>query len=273
MANQTDERANIQLTAQGVWTLPVLGAESITYYRGEAIAVDNSTGIASKELDGDTDVQFCGVLQRTTVVPASSHAEYAARRQLICKRDGAVSFTANATPDATWLFQKVWFSDNQTVRLDPADARYPVFAGRVVGIPGMVGCGQLGSTEVLVAIGDAVNQGNTQETGELRVNVGTLAASGSTQANAIANAAISKSFTQVTGADNAKGVALPTPVAGQIYIVKVASAAGSYVCVYPQSGGAINAVTANSPYNTAAVGSVAFIAWNATQWYTLPLAG
>lgn len=106
----------------------------------------------------------------------------------------------------------------------------------------------------------------------LFIDVGTVAASGSTQANAIADAPITKSFTLVSAADNAKGVALPTGTAGQICIIK-SGVSGSTVQVYPQSACAINLLTANTAYNTAANGAVAFVAYNATQWYSIPLAG
>lgn len=132
--------------------------------------------------------------------------------------------------------------------------------------------GQMGVGGQLDASGGVVGSLSTGASGTLKVSVGSVDASGSTQANAIANAAITKVFTLATNTDNAKGIALPAAVAGDVRIVK-SGTAGSTVQVYPQVNAAINALGANNAYNTAAVGSVAFIAYNTTQWYTIPLAG
>lgn len=280
MANQTEARMTLLVDGGGLASQPVLALQSTSWYRGAAVGVllessggETDVGYASKTFSGAVHLKFMGVMKRNITVPASTDAMFAVKRQLPLKKDGAVVFLASA-PDITWVGQRVWFTDDQTVSLTPPTYTYPVYAGRVLGVSTMTGFTQLSTSEVLVDISDAVNMFSShfRNTGELKVNVGDLAATGSTQANAIANAPIVKTFTIVNTANNVAGVALPTPVAGQIYIVKVATA-GSTAFVYPQASGTINALSPNAGYNTAAAGSVAFIAKNATQWYTLPLAG
>lgn len=279
MANQAANRASLMMDGLAMASLPVYALQSTEWYRGAAVGIiltGTNEGYAGNTFDGTIPMVFAGVLKRRVTVPASSAQYYDQLRNLPLKRDGAVVFNAVTTagnstiPDATWLWKKVYFVSDNEVSLT-APAGFPIVAGRVIGINGRIGTSQVGSTEVLVAISDAVYANASAE--EDYLSVGTLAASGSNQANAIANAPITKEFTQVTGADNAKGIALPTAVPGMVRRVKVSAAAGSTCLVYPQSGAAINAITANSAYTTAAVGAVDFIAFNSTQWYTMPLAG
>jgi predicted RecA/RadA family phage recombinase len=99
-----------------------------------------------------------------------------------------------------------------------------------------------------------------------RIPVATVAAAGSVQGDA---AALSEGFNLVTGADDAKGVVLPAAVAGMRVIIKVGD--GADLKVWPASGDAINALSANSAMTV--VDDVCFelIAFDATTWYTLPL--
>ena len=103
-------------------------------------------------------------------------------------------------------------------------------------------------------------------TGNQVVPVTTVAAAGSDQAGA---AALSAGFNYVTGADDAKGVKLPTAVAGTIVIIKVGP--GADLKVYPNTSDKINDGTANAAITV--VDDVCFmlIAKDATDWYTLPL--
>ncbi len=95
-----------------------------------------------------------------------------------------------------------------------------------------------------------------------------VAATGNDQAGA---APITTGFTLVSGADDTKGVKLPTAVAGLVCIVK-SSVADKILKVYPFSGDAINAIAANSAISLASGPTIAaFIAYDATTWYTLPL--
>lgn len=96
----------------------------------------------------------------------------------------------------------------------------------------------------------------------------TVAATGSDQAGA---AAITTGFALVSGADDAKGVKLPTAVAGLQCIIK-SSVAGKILKVYPFSGDAINALAGDAAISLASGPTAAmFIAYDATTWYTLPL--
>ena len=98
------------------------------------------------------------------------------------------------------------------------------------------------------------------------IPVATVAAAGSDQAGA---ALLSAGFNYVTGADDAKGVKLPTAVAGTIVIIKVGP--GADLKVYPNTSDKINDGLANAAITV--VDDVCFmlIAKDATDWYTLPL--
>jgi predicted RecA/RadA family phage recombinase len=89
---------------------------------------------------------------------------------------------------------------------------------------------------------------------------------------AIGNAnAVGEGFQVVTGADDTAAVILPTAVAGAQVIIKSTTAAKNLI-VFPAVGAQINNVGANNAYNMVAdEGCSMFIAYNATQWYTLPL--
>ena len=105
--------------------------------------------------------------------------------------------------------------------------------------------------------------------GNLVVASATVAAAGSTNADA---AAVVGGFTLVTAGDATKGVILTAPVAGTVVIIKNADAANAVLKVYPNSGAAINALTATTgAYSMAAKTSMMLVAYSATQWYTLPL--
>lgn len=95
----------------------------------------------------------------------------------------------------------------------------------------------------------------------------TVAAAGSDNTDA---AVIDVGFTLVTGANDTKGVKLPTAAAGKICIIKVGD--GADLKVYPNTGDAINKGTVTTGSITV-VDDVCFmlIAHDATDWYTLPL--
>lgn len=103
----------------------------------------------------------------------------------------------------------------------------------------------------------------------LVVKSATVAATGSSNTDA---AAVAGGFTLVTAADATKGVILPTPVAGTVVIIKNADAANAILKIYPNSGAAINALTATTgAYSIAAKTSTILVAYSATQWYSIPL--
>lgn len=169
MANLTDNRLHAMIDGIGMASLPVAALASTTWYRGAAVGVtlDSATaaniGYATGTLDGTIPAIFAGVMKRKIVVPASTDAAYATKRQLPLKRDGAVVFNAvttagnAATPDASWLWKKVFFVTDNEVSLTPPSQAYPLYAGRVIGINGGLGMGLVGSTEVLVSIAEAVD--------------------------------------------------------------------------------------------------------------------
>lgn len=92
--------------------------------------------------------------------------------------------------------------------------------------------------------------------------VSTLACAGSTQTDA---AAITSSIVTVTGADATKGVILPACQPGDS--VKIyTSAATNALNVYPPSGAAINAASANAAYSQTAQTAHMFTCVSSTQW-------
>lgn len=101
-----------------------------------------------------------------------------------------------------------------------------------------------------------------------RFPTATVAATGSVQGDA---AAIGEGFTLVTGADATKGALLPSAVAGMCCIVKNSDAANAVLKIWPASGDAVNALSANAAFSIAAKTSVVLIALDATTWYSTPL--
>jgi hypothetical protein len=100
----------------------------------------------------------------------------------------------------------------------------------------------------------------------LFLGVSTVTATGSAQTDA---AALGSAFTLVNGADGTKGVILPVAEPGQVIIVK--NGAAAILRIYPASGAAVNALSANASYNIAASTATMLVAYSATQWYSLPL--
>jgi hypothetical protein len=103
--------------------------------------------------------------------------------------------------------------------------------------------------------------------GGVRLPVTAVAATGSTQANA---AALAEGLNVVSAADGTKGVKLPTAVAGATVIVK--NTAAGALLIYPATGAAINAISANGSYSITNLTSTMLVASSATQWYSVPLA-
>ena len=94
----------------------------------------------------------------------------------------------------------------------------------------------------------------------------TVAAAGSTQANA---AAIATGFTLVSGADATKGILLPAAAAGLTCVIK--NNAAAVLKVWPASGDAINAIAVDSNYVLASLTSTLLVAYDSTTWYSVPL--
>ncbi len=102
--------------------------------------------------------------------------------------------------------------------------------------------------------------------GAVRRAVTTVAATGSTQANA---AQLIEGFNAVTAADATKGVLLPAATPGAEVIVK--NVAAAILKIWPASGDQVNAVTVDNAFSIAASTSVLLIAYDTTTWYSVPL--
>jgi len=103
-------------------------------------------------------------------------------------------------------------------------------------------------------------------TGAIRLPVTAAAAAGTTQANATA---LAEGLNVVSAADGTKGVRLPTAVAGATVIVK--NTAAGALLIYPATGAAINAISANGSYSITNLTSSLLVASSTTQWYSVPL--
>lgn len=118
---------------------------------------------------------------------------------------------------------------------------------------------QLGISGADTFVGDKVF------TGVIKFSREAIAAAGSAASDA---AALTKQVNLVTGADGAKGVALPAAAAGiSIYIVNTSATAN--LLVYPVNGGNdnINSLAEDLPYSMSPGQESWFIASSATQWY------
>jgi len=118
---------------------------------------------------------------------------------------------------------------------------------------------------VTINSGKAVLQTMTVTTG-VRMVVTAVAAAGTNQATA---AALAEGLNVVSAADGTKGVKLPTAVAGATVVVK--NTAAGALKIYPATGAAINAVSANGSYDITNLTSTMLVASSATQWYSVPL--
>jgi hypothetical protein len=90
-----------------------------------------------------------------------------------------------------------------------------------------------------------------------------VAAAGTTQGTATALTAVINAVTTGSG-----GVALPVATAGAHQYVR--NSLTSALSLYPASGAAINALTANAPITVPADTTALLVAVTATQWYTVP---
>lgn len=95
------------------------------------------------------------------------------------------------------------------------------------------------------------------------IQIGNVAAAGTTQATA---GALSEGRTVVTAADGTKGVRLPV---GEIDMVVTVlnTVSNQDLVVYPEVGGVINAIAANSAFTVAAGTEATFVCTAALQWY------
>ena len=102
-----------------------------------------------------------------------------------------------------------------------------------------------------------VSSDSTFQSGLILSDVGTLAAAGSTAQNP---ATIVNHITMVTGADNTKGVQLPTATIGEVYAVGN-SVSNQTLKLYPSTGSQFNGSPANQSINlTGSAGALCFYA-------------
>ncbi len=101
-----------------------------------------------------------------------------------------------------------------------------------------------------------------------RIPTSTVAAAGTDASN---GGALVEGFNLVTAADATKGVVLPTAVAGMDIIVKNEDSANAVLKIWPATSDQINAVAVDGSFDIAAKTSVRLIAYDATNWYSLPL--
>jgi hypothetical protein len=105
--------------------------------------------------------------------------------------------------------------------------------------------------------------GSSTLSGKLNLtDIGTVAAAGSAQGDATALTAM---ITHVTASDGAKGVVLPTAVAGKIFIV-YDTVATSGLNIYPASGDDINDGTTDVAITIEGKTMAIFVALDATTW-------
>jgi hypothetical protein len=102
----------------------------------------------------------------------------------------------------------------------------------------------------------------------LAVDVAKPAAAGSTRADATAMTA---SFNWVTAADATKGVIIPAPTAGRVIIVKNDDAANAILKVYAPGSAKINGVAGSTAFSMAAKTACLFVAYDTTDWFSVPL--
>lgn len=90
-------------------------------------------------------------------------------------------------------------------------------------------------------------------------------AAGTNQATA---AALAIGYNRVTCPSSNNGAILPVPAAGQNAKIKLVGA--GVLCVYPPVGCVIDLLAANAPFNMATNTAVELVAFNTTQWDTVP---
>lgn len=115
--------------------------------------------------------------------------------------------------------------------------------------------------QILDADNAVVGKVNTY--GQRADNRTTVAAAGDAQGNATL---LTGGLVTVTAADGTKGVILPTAFKGLQVVVK--NNASSTLKVYPASGAAIDAASANAAFSVPALGVCIFRADSTTQWWS-----
>lgn len=142
---------------------------------------------------------------------------------------------------------------------------------------GEVGCLKDGCFQNLQVEGNMTALTNIEVTAGLIFGRQSVTAAGADQAGAGAISATGGTVVDVTGADNTKGVVLPslsTAKLGQVYLI-CNNAAANTLEVYPASGDQINPAADDAPITIAADTIILLIALDSTQWFgaELPVVG
>ena len=125
-----------------------------------------------------------------------------------------------------------------------------------------------GGTIAGATISNATISSGTAAVSSLNLNVAKPAAAGSTRADATA---LTASFSWVTGADATKGVVLPAPTAGRVIAIKNDDTANAVLKVYAPGSAQINGVAGSTAFSMAAKTACFFVAYDATDWFSIPL--
>jgi len=125
-----------------------------------------------------------------------------------------------------------------------------------------------GGTIAGATITNATISSGTAVVSSLSLNVAKPAAAGSTRADATA---LTASFSWVTGADATKGVVLPAPTAGRVIAIKNDDTANAVLKVYAPGSAQINGVAGSTAFSMAAKTACFFVAYDATDWFSIPL--
>jgi hypothetical protein len=239
---------------------------STTYYPGEMIG-KLATGYAS-HFDDTAAMVFLGIFQGPQFVVDSTVPNDALLVKVMRPQFFSMPAVSGTPSRLTDIGLPVYAKFSGTVQIGTSGLTFNNFVGTVDDIALTTGVSSTprsltGSTamgwQIRTAFHGIENSG--------RVAVAAVTATGANQATA--NALI-EGFNLVAGANGSLGVVLPTPSAGMQVVVKN-NTSGQTLLVYPSLGTAINAVASNTNFNMASVTACLFIAYNATNWYTVPL--
>lgn len=125
-----------------------------------------------------------------------------------------------------------------------------------------------GTTITGATISSSTIASGTLTNASVSVDVAKPAAAGSTRADATT---LTASFSWVTGADATKGVVLPAPTAGRLVVLKNDDTANAVLKVYAPGSAKINGVAGSTAFSMAAKTACWFVAYDATDWFSVPL--
>ncbi len=101
---------------------------------------------------------------------------------------------------------------------------------------------------------------------DVRINVATVAATGTVIGNA---AAVVPGYSYITGSNNVAGIQLPASVVGKVVKIKN-TVATALLLIYPPANSQINAKGVNNVYNIPNASERTFTCVSSTLWYASP---